>query len=142
MMKYVNVFDLQSSDLSIIRTIPDNCYIQAYKLVDLDYQPIYHTKSKMKYSIGTTKKIKKWNTNPNHVCGKGLHVASLKWVLKVQQRRKHDGRPPTRIIAVQFRKSDIVAIPNIPRSVIFGRPLDQKGKFRVKRLRVVSDVSI
>jgi hypothetical protein len=95
--------------------------IRAYKLVTVDGKsPIHH--QRLAYEIGATYEEPEADTDPNELCGVGLHVATLDWVLKEYREGEH------RVFVVEFEAADIAAIPTA-----------SDGKFRVRRFTVVGE---
>ena len=64
------------------------------------------------------------NTDPNELCGKGLHVATLPWVMR-------EWRKGYTVLLVEFWADDIACIP-------YGTD----GKFRLHRCRVVGEKDV
>mgnify|MGYP000933558404 CR=1 FL=1 len=95
--------------------------LQAFKLVNERGEG--HVNGGIKYPIGEVVEEPDANCDPANQCGAGLNIADLPWVL-----REH--RPGYRILLVEFSPEDIAAIPH-----------GTDGKFRVKRLTVVADVT-
>jgi hypothetical protein len=95
--------------------------IRAYKLVTTDGKSPIHD-VKLAYEIGATYEEPEADTDPNELCGVGLHVATLDWVLKEYREGEH------RIFVVEFTAADIAAIPTA-----------SDGKFRVRRFTVVGE---
>jgi hypothetical protein len=95
--------------------------IRAYKLVATDGKSPIHD-VKLTYEIGATCEEPEADTDPDELCGVGLHVATLDWVLKEYREGEH------RVFVVEFEAADIAAIPTA-----------SDGKFRVRRFTVVGE---
>ena len=94
--------------------------IRAYKLVDREYQSPIHPSGKLTYEIGSTVEAEA-DPDPNRQCGAGVNLATLPWCLS-------NWRPGYRVLVMEFRKSDIAAIPV------------GDGKFRCRKARVVREI--
>ncbi len=77
------------------------------------------------YKVGKTYKVKKFSKDENKQCDEGLNVATIMWCL-----RDSFGKENIELIEVEFKVSDIVAIPYWT-----------DGKFRVKRFKVLRKIS-
>jgi len=113
------------SPLRLLREQPGR--IRAYKIVTANGEGIYarqggHTP--ITYAVGESYAVEDADTDETHGCGAGLHVATLDWCLR-------KWREGYRILVVEFEAADIAAIP-----------IATDGKFRVRRLTVVREVSL
>jgi hypothetical protein len=97
--------------------------IRAYKLVTTDGSSPVHTE-KLTYPIGADIKVDNANTDPNEPCGRGIHVATLPWVLR-------EWRAGYRVLLVEFTAADIACIPTAT-----------DGKFRLHRCTVVAEKDV
>jgi len=93
--------------------------IRAYKLITEAGHGAFW--GRVLYEVGRTYLEKEADTNPAILCGRGLHVATLNWVMREWQ-------PGWRILVVEFTANDIAAIPTAT-----------DGKFRVRKLKVVGE---
>lgn len=95
--------------------------LQAFKLVNGKGEGPMN--GGVRYVVGETVEELDADCNPANQCSNGLNVADLPWCL-----REH--RDGYRILLVQFDAADIACVPH-----------GTDGKFRVKRLHVVKDVT-
>ena len=97
--------------------------IRAYKLVSADYGSPIQTDHRLIYKVGKTLKVAKPNTAPTVLCGAGINVATLPWVMREWSEGK-------RILLVEFTAADIAAIPV------------GDGKFRVRKVTVIRELDL
>jgi uncharacterized protein YjbI with pentapeptide repeats len=97
--------------------------IRAYKLVADDYGSPIQTDHRLTYEVGKTVRVAKPDTDPTVLCGAGINLATLPWVM----REWTAGR---RILLVEFTAADIAAIP-------IG-----DGKFRVRKVTVIRELDL
>ena len=96
--------------------------IRAYKLVKADgFGPF---NGGLKYEVGGQYEVKNANTDPNELCGAGIHVATLPWVMR-------EWRHGFKVLVVEFWAADIACIPTAT-----------DGKFRLHRCRVVEEKDV
>jgi uncharacterized protein YjbI with pentapeptide repeats len=95
--------------------------IAAFKLVN--HKGEGHVNGGIKYPLGEVVEEPHANCDPGAHCGAGLNIADLPWVL----REYVEGY---RVLLVEHRPEDIAAIP-------YGTD----GKYRVKRLKVLRDIT-
>jgi hypothetical protein len=95
--------------------------IAAFKLVN--HKGEGHVNGGIKYPLGEVVEEPHANCDPGTQCGAGLNIADLPWVL----REYVEG---CRVLLVEHRPEDIAAIP-------YGTD----GKYRVKRLKVLRDIT-
>jgi hypothetical protein len=91
--------------------------IRAYKLVKIDGRsPLAAMNGGVEfiYEIGKMLEEPDANTDPTELCGKGIHVATLDWVLRNYKSGTH------KVFVVEFTAADIACIP-----------IASDGKFRV-----------
>lgn len=114
------------------RNINGHKHLVLYKAVRMDFGSWWlrfngHDaggKDKGAYAPGMTVKCRKWSSDRNYDCGRGLHVATY-------FRACHFARyERMRIIEVLVKPSDVVCVPYFT-----------NGKIRCKRLKVVRTVS-
>jgi len=77
------------------------------------------------YEVGKTYRVKDFSTDEYEQCDIGLNVATIQWCL-----RDSIGKTEIELIEVEFKVSDIVAIPYWT-----------DGKFRVKIFKVLRKIS-
>ena len=112
------------SPLRLLREQPG--HIRAYKIVTSAGEGICSRRdghTPITYAVGESYAVEGADTDETRDCGAGLHVATLDWCLR-------EWREGYRIFVVEFEASDIAAIP-----------IASDGKFRVRRLTVVREVS-
>ena len=97
--------------------------IRAYKMVTADGDSPIHGE-RLRYEIGATVEVANANTDPAKLCGIGIHVATLPWVLR-------EWKPGRRVLLVEFTAADIACIPTAT-----------DGKFRLHRCRVVGEKDV
>jgi len=107
-------------DLAILRAQPGK--VRAYKLVNKDGYGPHH--GGIKYEIGSTIEEPNSDYNEHRQCGAGINLASLAWCCR-------HWHPGYRILSCEFDAQDIVTIP-----------IGTDGKFRVRKCRVLSEVSL
>jgi hypothetical protein len=95
--------------------------LHAFKLVTPEGEG--HVQGGIKYVVGKTAEEPAASTDPYELCGQGLHVADLPWVLR-------EWCEGYRILVVEFTAKDIACIP-----------LGTDGKFRLRRLKVLKDIT-
>ena len=97
--------------------------IRAYKLVNEQREG--YINGGLVYADGEVVSVANANTDPNELCGAGIHVATLDWVLREYQ-------PGYTVLVVEFTAADIACIPTA-----------SDGKFRLHRCTVIGpkDVS-
>jgi len=93
--------------------------IRAYKLVNEKLKGIYN--GCLKYEIGKTISVEKYDTNENNECGEGINLATLDWCIREWKRGY-------KIIICEFKSQDIEAIP-----------IATDGEFRVKKCKVIGE---
>ena len=96
--------------------------IRAYKLVNHNDEGIYN--GGLKYIIGKTLSIKKYETDENIQCAAGINLATLDWCIS-------EWRETYKILICEFTAKDIVAIPTAT-----------DGKFRVKKCQVIGEKNL
>ena len=96
--------------------------IRAYKLVNAAGEGPF--KGGLKYNIGAEISVAKWNDDETEQCAAGISLATADWCIK-------EWKIGYRVLVVEFKAEDIVAIPTAT-----------DGKFRVKRCRVVGEKSL
>jgi len=97
--------------------------IRAYKLVTENGSSPIHCE-KLPYTIGAHIEVDNANTDPTEPCGRGIHVATLPWVLR-------EWRDGFRVLLVEFTAADIACIPTAT-----------DGKFRLHRCTVVGEKDV
>ena len=117
-----NLNPIYVSDLYSLKLLPKNTILNYWKYLKNGKSPIQD--NKIEYKVGKTYTEKDFDTDETKNCGKGLNVGTLMWCLK------YDNSPDIELIEVQFKVSDIVAIPYFT-----------DGKFRVKQLKVLRKIS-
>ncbi len=95
--------------------------LQAFKLVNEDGEG--HANGGIKYPVGEVVEEPDADRDPSKHCAAGLNVADLPWVLR-------EWCEGCRVLVVEFEAADIACVP-----------LGTDGKFRLTRLRVVSDIT-
>ncbi len=113
--------DILRSPLNILKYQKGT--LTAYKYLRDDMKSPYHN---FKYVIGKEYSTSDFDSNEFNNCGKGLNVATLEWCLKDSKVQLNKFR----YIEVEFKAEDIVAIPYW-----------SDGKFRVRKLKVVREVT-
>lgn len=108
---------------------PDDTIILAYKVVTTDFRPSFYPfiRKKLRYLIGKTVIERNFSTNPSLECASGLHVGTKARCILFRVHVLPLGE--YRLMAVSFKKKDIVCIPT-----------EASGKIRVKRLYVEKEV--
>jgi uncharacterized protein YjbI with pentapeptide repeats len=117
-----NINPIYINDLYSLKLMPKDTVLTFWKYLKNGKSPIQD--KKIEYRVGKTYREKDFNTDETKDCGAGLNVGTLMWCLK------YDCDSDIELIEVQFKVSDIVAIPYFT-----------DGKFRVKRLRVLRKIS-
>jgi hypothetical protein len=120
-------------NLDTLKKLPKTTIIQAYKIVRKNGAPPVYSdeRPKLRYRVGKTVIENNFDTNRYEDCGAGLNVATMQWCTDICYPNacyKHEG---DRIITVRFSPASIVCVPH-----------DSKGKFRVKRLKVVKSAKV
>ncbi len=96
--------------------------IHAYKVSTASGAPPYNYRDGGPiYKVGGTYRVKVWDSNPRHHCGKGLNVATLDWCYGVFSRSNG-----YKLFLVEIKPKDIVCIP-----------MGNTAKFRVKRFKIL-----
>jgi hypothetical protein len=96
-----------------------NRWFQAYKLVGSTRKGVFYPT--LEYRKGRTLTVEDANASKEHSCGKGINLATNDWCESALE------APYERIIAVKFRGSALVVVPNY-----------SNGKFRVSRCTVLT----
>ncbi len=114
-----NLNSIYVSDLYSLKLLPKDTILTYWKYLKDGKSP-YQGKE---YLVGKTYTEKDFNTDEREQCGSGLNVATLQWCLK-------DSGSNAELIEVQFKVSDIIAIPYFT-----------DGKFRVKKFKVLRKIT-
>ena len=93
--------------------------LRAYKLVNENMTGYLYTG--IVYNVGSKVSVKDADTNDNVLCGSGINVATLDWVMREWQQGY-------KILILEFTAKDIAAIPTAT-----------DGKFRLHRAKVVGE---
>lgn len=109
------------ADLYSLKLLPKNTKLTFWKYIQNGKSPYQNSV----YKVGKTYTEKEFNKNEFEDCGEGLNIATLGWVL-----RDSVGKDNVRLLEVEFKVSDIVAIPYYT-----------DGKFRVKKMKVLRKIS-
>lgn len=109
------------ADIYSLKLLPKNTKLTFWKYIQ-DGQTPYQNAV---YKVGKTYLFKKFNKDENESCGEGGNVATLGWVL-----RNSIGKDKVELLELEFKVSDIVAIPYFT-----------DGKFRVKKFKVLRKIS-
>ena len=102
-------------DLYSLKLLPKNTKLRYWKYMKNGKSPYY----KSEYIVGKTYTCKDYSSDEYSECDRGFNVATIQWCL-------NDGRSADEFLQVEFKVSDIVAIP-----------LTSHGKFRVKRMKII-----
>ncbi len=100
--------------------MPPDTILTAWKYSVNGKSPYQHSV----YEVGKTYIEKDYCTDEQESCGKGLNVATLQWCLRDNRDKDIE------LLEVQFKVSDIIAIPYAT-----------DGKFRVKKMKVLSKIT-
>jgi hypothetical protein len=95
--------------------------LRAFKLVNANGEG--HVNGGIKYPVGKTVEEPNADCDPGNQCSSGLNVADLPWVLR-------EWCEGYRVLVVEFTAKDIACIPH-----------GTDGKFRLKRCKVLSDIT-
>jgi hypothetical protein len=95
--------------------------LRAFKLVNANGEG--HVTGGIKYPVGKTVEEPNADCDPGNQCSSGLNVADLPWVLR-------EWCEGYRVLVVEFTAKDIACIPH-----------GTDGKFRLKRCKVLSDIT-
>jgi hypothetical protein len=95
--------------------------LRAFKLVNANGEG--HVNGGIKYTVGKTAEEPNADCDPGNQCSSGLNVADLPWVLR-------EWCEGYRVLVVEFTAKDIACIPH-----------GTDGKFRLKRCKVLSDIT-
>ncbi len=116
-----NLSPIYFSELYNLKLLPKDTKIRMWKYLQDGKSPYQYAV----YNVDKTYKVKDFSIDEHEQCGIGLNVATLQWCL-----RDSLGKSDIELIEVEFKISDIVAIPYFT-----------DGKFRVKTFKVLRKIS-
>jgi hypothetical protein len=96
--------------------------VRSFKLVNSFGQGPY--RGGITYEVGESYEVGEVNNDPEKDCGAGINLATLPWCIR-------EGGEGYRILIAEHTAEDIVAIPWF-----------SDGKYRVKRCKIVGEVSV
>lgn len=120
-------------NLNKLTKLPAATKIHGYKIVREDGAPPLKVcyRPNLRYVLGKTVTEKTYNSDVTRSCGAGLNVSTQRWI-KNEYGACDDSTIMAyfgdKLITVEFSPKDIVCIP-----------INNEGKFRVKKLKVVKE---
>lgn len=115
-------------DLVALERLPKGTIIHAYKATTRRGRPPYNDDGTIVYAVGYEYSERDYSTKKGEVCGKGLNVATMNWIIGDFYYEIQCGG--YNVFLVSFSPKDIVCVP-----------YRTDGKFRVKRFDVIKNVT-
>lgn len=116
------------ADQSILKQLPQlTSPFEIYKLINGKNEGIF--RGGLKYIVGETVEVAKYNSDPKEECGAGISVATLSWCIsRFDKDLKGEKTPDEKhsILKIKVDPADIVCVPEY-----------STGKIRVKKCFVV-----